>query len=95
MAYEALRHYDEHAMTWPHRSWPRRGRQKSTRVAEHGSAGRGVRRLCRRSHGVLGPLVDWLARKTTREAAVAEIARRYREFLGIFENNLYFVKAGG
>jgi len=31
------------------------------------------------------PLVDWLAKKTTREAAVAEIARRYREFAAIFE----------
>ena len=31
------------------------------------------------------PLVDFLARKITREAAVAEIARRYREFVGIFE----------
>jgi myo-inositol catabolism protein IolC len=32
-----------------------------------------------------GPLVDLLARKTTREAAVTEIGRRYREFAGIFE----------
>jgi len=31
------------------------------------------------------PLVDFLARKITREAAVAEIAGRYREFVGIFE----------
>jgi 5-dehydro-2-deoxygluconokinase len=31
------------------------------------------------------PLVDWRAKKITREAAVAEIARRYREFVGIFE----------
>jgi len=31
------------------------------------------------------PLVDYLAKKTTREAAVAEIARRYEEFVGIFE----------
>jgi 5-dehydro-2-deoxygluconokinase len=31
------------------------------------------------------PLVDWRANKTTREAAVAEIARRYREFADIFE----------
>ena len=34
------------------------------------------------------PLVDWRAKKTTREAAVAEIARRYREFADIFENAL-------
>jgi myo-inositol catabolism protein IolC len=31
------------------------------------------------------PLVEWLAKKTTREAAFAEIARRYREFVDIFE----------
>jgi myo-inositol catabolism protein IolC len=35
------------------------------------------------------PLVDWRSKKTTREAAVAEIARRYHEWVGIFE------KAGG
>jgi 5-dehydro-2-deoxygluconokinase len=31
------------------------------------------------------PLVDYRAKKTTREGAVAEIARRYEEFVGIFE----------
>jgi 5-dehydro-2-deoxygluconokinase len=31
------------------------------------------------------PLVDWRAKKKTREAAVAEIARRYQEWVGIFE----------
>jgi myo-inositol catabolism protein IolC len=31
------------------------------------------------------PLVSWRAGKTTREEAVAEIARRYREFVDIFE----------
>jgi myo-inositol catabolism protein IolC len=31
------------------------------------------------------PLIDWRASKTTREAAVAEIARRYREWVDIFE----------
>src|SRR5262245_20254376 len=31
------------------------------------------------------PLVDVRAKKATREAAVAEIARRYEEFVGIFE----------
>ena len=31
------------------------------------------------------PLVDWRARKATREAAVAEVARRYRSFVDIFE----------
>src|SRR6266550_2516107 len=32
-----------------------------------------------------GPLVDWRAGKITRNAAVAEIARRYQEFVQIFE----------
>jgi 5-dehydro-2-deoxygluconokinase len=31
------------------------------------------------------PLVDFRAKKITREAAVTEIARRYREFADIFE----------
>ena len=31
------------------------------------------------------PLVGWRAGKETREAAVAEVARRYRDFAGIFE----------
>ena len=31
------------------------------------------------------PLVDWRDKKTTRDAAVAEIARRYREWVDIFE----------
>src|SRR5262249_56442069 len=31
------------------------------------------------------PVVDWRAGKVTREAAVAEIARRYQEFVSIFE----------
>ena len=31
------------------------------------------------------PLIDFRAGKATREAALAEIARRYREFVGIFE----------
>jgi myo-inositol catabolism protein IolC len=32
-----------------------------------------------------GPLVDWRANRIKREAAVAEIARRYREWVDIFE----------
>lgn len=31
------------------------------------------------------PLVDWRGKKITRDAAVAEIARRYQEFAEIFE----------
>jgi myo-inositol catabolism protein IolC len=37
------------------------------------------------------PLVDWRGKKITREAAVAEIARRYKEWVGIFEK----AKPGG
>ena len=33
------------------------------------------------------PLVDFRAEKITREAAVTEIARRYREFVDIFEKS--------
>jgi myo-inositol catabolism protein IolC len=38
------------------------------------------------------PLVNWRAKKITREAAVAEIARRYRGFVDIFEST--HVKTG-
>jgi 5-dehydro-2-deoxygluconokinase len=31
------------------------------------------------------PLIDWRAKKIPREAAVKEIARRYREWVGLFE----------
>jgi 5-dehydro-2-deoxygluconokinase len=31
------------------------------------------------------PVVDWRAGKLSREAAVAEVARRYQEFVGTFE----------
>jgi 5-dehydro-2-deoxygluconokinase len=39
------------------------------------------------------PLVDWRAKKIAREAAVAEIARRYQEFAGIFETHAKVVPA--
>lgn len=32
------------------------------------------------------PLVNWLAKKITRDEAVARVASRYREFVDIFEN---------
>ena len=32
------------------------------------------------------PLIDWRAKKITREEAVAEIARRYRRLVDTFEN---------
>ena len=40
-----------------------------------------------------GPLVDWRAQKIPREAAVAEIARRYQEFVEIFETHEKIVPA--
>ena len=40
-----------------------------------------------------GPLVDWRAKKITREASVAEIARRYQEFVGILETHEKVVPA--
>jgi myo-inositol catabolism protein IolC len=33
------------------------------------------------------PLVNWRANKITRQQAVNEIARRYREFVGVFEDH--------
>jgi len=39
------------------------------------------------------PLVDWRAKKITRDAAVAEIARRYQEFAEIFETSEKTVSA--
>jgi len=39
------------------------------------------------------PLVDWRAKKITRNAAVAEIARRYEEFVEIFETSAKAVPA--
>src|SRR5271168_2047002 len=39
------------------------------------------------------PLVDWRANRITRDAAVTEIARRYREFVEIFETREKVVPA--
>jgi myo-inositol catabolism protein IolC len=39
------------------------------------------------------PLVSWRAGKITRDAAVAEIARRYREFVDIFESARFKTRA--
>ena len=39
------------------------------------------------------PLVNWLARKVTREQAVDEISARYREFVTIFETHRHAVPA--
>jgi myo-inositol catabolism protein IolC len=36
------------------------------------------------------PLIDWRNQKISRDAAVAEIADRYRAFVGIFENARHF-----
>jgi len=43
------------------------------------------RTACGRTHHVLPALVDWRAQQITRGAAVTEIARRYREWVGVFE----------
>jgi len=40
-----------------------------------------------------GPLVDWRAKNITRDAAVAEIASRYKEFVKIFETREKVVPA--
>jgi len=40
-----------------------------------------------------GPLVDWRAQKITRNDAVSEIARRYQEFVEIFETPKVVVPA--
>jgi myo-inositol catabolism protein IolC len=32
------------------------------------------------------PLIAWREKKTSREATVAEVARRYRAFVDVFEN---------
>jgi 5-dehydro-2-deoxygluconokinase len=39
------------------------------------------------------PLVDWRKEKTTRHEAVAEIARRYQQFVEIFETRQKAVSA--
>jgi 5-dehydro-2-deoxygluconokinase len=41
------------------------------------------------------PVADWRAKKVTREAAVAEIARRYHEFVGVFETAAHRSAARG
>jgi len=52
----------------------------TTAAAVPGFIGFAVGRTC-----FWDPLVDWRGKKITRDAAVAEIARRYREFVEIFE----------
>ena len=63
----------------------RRGWQKGRRMADDGGRSAGIHRL-RCGSAFWEPLVNWRAKKIPREAAVAEIARRYREFVDIFEN---------
>ena len=43
------------------------------------------RALCIQPFDHRGLLVDWKAGKATREQAVARIAKRYREFVDLFE----------
>ena len=52
----------------------------TTAAAVPGFIGFAVGRTC-----FWDPLVEWRGKKITRDAAVAEIARRYQEFVEIFE----------
>jgi hypothetical protein len=61
-----------------------RGRPKGMRVAHNCGHGRWPHRICCGTHQLLGPLVDLRAQKITREAAVTDVARRYREYVNIF-----------
>ena len=54
-------------------------------MADHGCRSSGFHRFCGGPDELLGPLVDMRAGKITRQAAASEIARRYREFVDIFE----------
>jgi myo-inositol catabolism protein IolC len=54
----------------------------TTAAAVHGFIGFAVGRT-----SFWGPLVDWRMKKITRNAAVSEIASRYKEFVDIFETS--------
>lgn len=41
------------------------------------------------------PLIGWRVKKASREAAVAEIARRFKEFVDIFERTAIVKQKGG
>ena len=68
-----------------HHPGPRRGRQEGARVADDGGPRAGLHRLRRRPDDLLGSAGRMRAKKMTREAAVTEIARRYREWVDMFE----------
>src|SRR5262247_1420223 len=83
------------------RLWPRRGDRNKVGciVLGRGEDEQKAREWLTTAAGVPGfigfavgrtsfwnPLVDLRAKRITREDAVAEIARRYREFVDIFEN---------
>jgi hypothetical protein len=53
-------------------------------MANYCSCGFGLHRLCGRT-SFWDPLADWRGKKITRDARVAEIARRYQLFVDIFE----------
>ena len=68
-----------------HHPGPRRGRQEGARVAGDGGRVPGFIGFAVGRTTFWDPLVDWRANRIAREAAVAEIARRYREWVNIFE----------
>ena len=59
--------------------------KKVRQLAHDRRGGPGLHRLRRRPHHVLGPLTEWKEGRKSREAAVSEIARHYREWVNIFE----------
>ena len=62
-----------------------RGRPEGARVAHDGGRVPGFIGFAVGRTTFWDPLVEWRANRITREAAVAEIARRYREWVDIFE----------
>jgi hypothetical protein len=48
----------------------------------------GVRRICNRPHGFRDPLVVRRSKRATRDQTVAEIARRYCQFVDLFERKM-------
>ena len=68
-----------------HHPGPRRGRREGPPVAQDRRGRPGLHRLRRRPDQLLGPADRVEGRPDAREAAVSEIARRYREWVDIFE----------
>ena len=69
-----------------HRAGPGRERATRPRLARHRRRGPRLHRLRRRTHHVLGSPRRLEERQDTRDAAVTEVARRYREWVDLFEH---------